>query len=329
MENKYTSWSNILPNGWTLDSIYMYIAAALVFTATIIVGRSLTEKNPTKIKIRELQERRAELKGDYLKTKRRKKSDNKDDNIEFMQMVVKKFNLLHENKIKEFSKLLVSAGYRNKNAVIKFAFMQGAMAIGCMLFSLLMVKVDTTHILKTLLKLCLPFVALYVGGSVPKILMTNKRNKRWMEIRKGLPDALDLMMICTEAGLTLSAALDRVCKEMGGAYPELADELSLTSIEIGFLPARRTALENLAERVGLPEVRALTSILIQTEKYGTPLSQALRVLSKEFRQQRMLAAETKAARLPALMTVPMILFILPTLFIVVISPAMIRVFSVH
>ncbi len=127
--------------------------------------------------------------------------------------------------------------------------------------------------------------------------------------------------------MTLSAALDRVSKELGVAYAELTDEIAITSIEIGFLPERRKALENLAERVNLPEVRALTSILIQTEKYGTPVSQALRVLSKEFRQQRMLAAEQKAARLPALMTVPMICFILPTLFVVVIAPALINVFN--
>ncbi len=324
MAGKYDSWSALLPQGVTLDLIYTYAAAALVFGATIIIGKSLTEKNGTKVKIKELMERRAELKGEYMNTKRRKKGE-KRDNIEFMHMVVKKFNLLHESKIREHTKLMVSCGYRNKNAVIKYAFSQGACGVLFLLTSLLFVKVDPDSLVNTMIKLCLPFAAIYIGMMLPRILVVNKRNKRWAEIRKGLPDALDLMMICTEAGLTLSAALDRVCKEMGLAYPELTDEISLTSVEIGFLPERKKALENLAERVNLPEVRALTSILIQTEKYGTPVSQALRVLAKEFRTQRMLVAETKAARLPALMTVPMILFILPTLFIVVISPALINV----
>ena len=324
MAGKFDSWSALLPQGVTLDLIYTYTAATLVFAATIIIGKSLTEKSGTKVKIKELMERRAELKGEYLSSKRRKKGEKKD-NIEFMQMVVKKFNLLHEGKIRDHTKLLISAGYRNKNVVIKYAFAQGVFGIGFMLVSLMFVQVDPGNIAKTLFKVCIPFAAIYIGMMMPRVLVVNQRNKRWSEIRKGLPDALDLMMICTEAGLTLSAALDRVCKEMGSAYPELTDELSLTSVEIGFLPERKKALENLAERVSLPEIRALTSILIQTEKYGTPVSQALRVLAKEFRTQRMLAAEQKAARLPALMTVPMILFILPTLFIVVISPAMINI----
>lgn len=324
MAESIQTWSQILPQGWTLETVYTYGAAGLVFIATIIVGKSLIHKNNTKVKIKELMERRAELKGEYINTKRkRRKNGEKSDNIEFMQMIVKKFNLLHESKIRDHTKLLVSAGYRNKNAVIKYAFSQGASGVIFLLLSLMFFKIDTTHIAKSLFHIALPFIAFYVGMMLPRILVINQRNKRWTEVRKGLPDALDLMMICTEAGLTLSAALDRVCKEMGNAYPELADELMLTSVEIGFLPERRKALENFAERVGLPEIRALTSILIQTEKYGTPVSQALRVLAKEFREQRMLAAEQKAARLPALMTMPMIMFILPTLFIVVISPAII------
>jgi tight adherence protein C len=152
----------------------------------------------------------------------------------------------------------------------------------------------------------------------------NARTKRYAVIQKGLPDGLDLMMICAEAGLSLSASLDRVSRELNLPYPELAEELGTTSIELGFLPDRKKALTNLAERVNMQEVRGIVSVLIQTEKYGTPISQALRVLSAEFRTQRMLRAEQKAARLPAIMTVPMIVFILPTLFVVIIAPAVIK-----
>ena len=137
-----------------------------------------------------------------------------------------------------------------------------------------------------------------------------------------MPDALDLLVICAEAGLTVDdAAFNRVAKELGKAYPELGDEFGLTAIELGFLNERRQAFENLATRVDLEAVRGVVTTMIQTEKYGTPLASALRVLSAEFRNERMMRAEEKAARLPAIMTVPLILFILPTLFIVILGPA--------
>jgi len=155
----------------------------------------------------------------------------------------------------------------------------------------------------------------------PDIWLKNKVTKRSHAVRKGLPDALDLLVICAEAGLTVDAAFGRVAKELGKAYPELGDEFGLTAIELGFLAERRQAFENLAMRVDLDAVRGVVTTMIQTEKYGTPLASALRVLSAEFRNERMMRAEEKAARLPAIMTVPLILFILPTLFIVILGPA--------
>ena len=154
--------------------------------------------------------------------------------------------------------------------------------------------------------------------------MRNAISKRWSKIRKGLPDALDLMVICAEAGLSLDATFTRVAREMRQAAPEVSDELDVTAIELGFLPRRRQALDNLGRRVDIPEMRSLTNALLQTEKYGTPLARALRVLAAEYRDQRLLRAEEKAARLPATMTVPMIIFILPTLFVVLIGPAVLR-----
>jgi tight adherence protein C len=155
----------------------------------------------------------------------------------------------------------------------------------------------------------------------PDIWLKNKITKRSHAVRKGLPDALDLLVICAEAGLTIDAAFSRVAKELGKAYPELGDEFGLTAIELGFLNERRQAFENLANRVDLEAVRGVVTTMIQTEKYGTPLASALRVLSAEFRNERMMRAEEKAARLPAIMTVPLILFILPTLFVVILGPA--------
>jgi tight adherence protein C len=158
------------------------------------------------------------------------------------------------------------------------------------------------------------FAAILIGSyKAPDLFVQNMITKRTDAIRKGLPDALDLLVICAEAGLTVDAAFNRVAKELGRAYPELGDEFALTAIELAFLTERRQAFENLAYRVALESVRGVVTTMIQTEKYGTPLASALRVLSAEFRNERMMRAEEKAARLPAIM--------LPTLFVVILGPA--------
>ena len=172
------------------------------------------------------------------------------------------------------------------------------------------------------LKRMFGFSAFLVGGyKGPDIFLQNLISKRTVAIRKGLPDALDLLVICAEAGLTVDAAFNRVARELGRAYAELGDEFALTAIELSFLTERRHAFENLAYRVDLESVRGVVTTMIQTERYGTPLASALRVLSAEFRNERMMRAEEKAARLPAIMTIPLILFILPVLFIVILGPA--------
>ena len=172
------------------------------------------------------------------------------------------------------------------------------------------------------LKRFMAFAGLVIAGyKAPEVFLKNKSKKRTDAIRKGLPDALDLLVICAEAGLTVDAAFNRVAKELGRAYPELGDEFALTAIELSFLTERRQAFENFAYRVDLDAVKGVVTTMIQTERYGTPLASALRVLSAEFRNERMMRAEEKAARLPAIMTVPLILFILPVLFIVILGPA--------
>ena len=163
--------------------------------------------------------------------------------------------------------------------------------------------------------------AVVAGAYAPEIYLRNAVKKRQHLLLKGLPDTLDLLVICAEAGLGLDAALIRVSRELGLSFPELADELHLTSVELSLLPDRRQALENLNKRTDMPGIRGVVNTLFQSEKYGTPLAQSLRVLAAEFRNDRMMKAEAKAARLPAIMTVPMILFILPPLFIVLIGPA--------
>ena len=162
------------------------------------------------------------------------------------------------------------------------------------------------------------------GAYLPEVLIANKVQKRRQALQKGLPDSLDLLVICAEAGLGLEAALTRVAGEMAGASPEVADEFGLAAVELGFLPDRKLALTNLDRRTDMPGIRAVVNTLMQTEKYGTPLAQSLRVLSAEFRNERMMRAEEKAAKLPATLTVPLVAFILPTLFVVLLGPAVMR-----
>jgi tight adherence protein C len=147
-------------------------------------------------------------------------------------------------------------------------------------------------------------------------------------IERQVPDALDLLVVCTEAGLSLDSSIQRIGKELAMTAPELAHELSVTSAELSLLPDRRAAITNLAKRTESPSLRVLTTALVQTERYGTPVAQALRILSAEMRDQRMLRAEAKAARLPAVMTIPLIVFILPTLFVVIIGPALLQIYDI-
>ena len=216
----------------------------------------------------------------------------------------------------------MQAGVRSKDLafVVIFARLVLPIVLGCFILWLVY-WVDYFPAWGSFKKYALVAGTVLLAYKAPDIWLKNKIQKRTHAIRKGLPDALDLLVICAEAGLTVDAAFSRVSRELGKAYPELGDEFALTSIELGFLTDRRLAFENLAKRIDLDSVRGVVTTMIQTEKYGTPLASALRVLSAEFRNERMMRAEEKAARLPAIMTVPLILFILPVLFIVILGPA--------
>jgi tight adherence protein C len=161
------------------------------------------------------------------------------------------------------------------------------------------------------------------------LLLKNKTIKRQGSIRKAWPDALDLMLLCVEAGMSVEHAFKRVSKEIGLQSPELAEELTLTTAELSFLEDRTRAYDNLGKRTGLDNVKSVMTALIQADRYGTSVGSSLRVMAEEGREARMMEAEKKAAALPPKLTVPLILFILPVLFIVIISPAIIRVFSTN
>ena len=164
-------------------------------------------------------------------------------------------------------------------------------------------------------------VVLVLGYRLPDLWLDNRVAKRTAVLRRGLPDSLDLLVICAEAGLTIDAAFGRIARELELAYPELSSEFALTAVELSFLSERRTAFENLAYRINLNSMKGVVTTMIQTERYGTPLASALRILAADFRNERMMRAEETAARLPAIMTLPLVMFILPVLIVVIMGPA--------
>ena len=220
---------------------------------------------------------------------------------------------------------LARAGWRSKDAVVVYLFFRLLLPAAGAGFSAVLFYGMEAFQLSPMLRI-LAVVGGGIGGYfAPGIYIKNAIDKRLAAIRKALPDALDLMVICTEAGLSMDATFKRVAGEIAASSKTMAEELKLVSSELSFLVDREQALNNLRNRVPLPQVQALCSTLAQTEKFGTPLAQALRVLAAELRDERMLKAEEKAARLPAIMTIPLIIFILPALFVVVMGPAIISI----
>ncbi|MBU0556111.1 MAG: type II secretion system F family protein [Alphaproteobacteria bacterium] len=310
--------------GMTAADIGTLLAAMATFAVLVAIYAASTVRNPMGRRIRALNDRREQLKAGIVvsSTKRRTKIIHQSDTTDRMRSFLSSFKLLQDDQIKDAQKKLAQAGIRSKEyafAVI-FARLVLPIVVGGTA-ALLIYGVDFWPEWGPLKKFGAFAGALLLSYKAPDLYVGNMITKRSDAIRKGIPDALDLLVICAEAGLTVDAAFARVARELGSAYPELGEEFQLTSIELSFLTERRMAFENLAERVNVEALKGVVTTMIQTEKYGTPLASALRILSAEFRHERMMRAEEKAARLPAIMTIPLILFILPTLFIVILGPA--------
>ncbi|MEM6585359.1 MAG: type II secretion system F family protein [Pseudomonadota bacterium] len=301
------------------------IMAGFAALATMFaIYTALTIKDPMAKRVKALNERREELKAGIVTSGAKKRASlvRKSDTTDAVKDSLGKLNVLQQSQVEEVQQKLAHAGYRNKELAV---IIIGLRAIGPIVLGLLgflvVYVIDYFPDWGPMTRLGAVSAMLFLGYKGPELYLSNKASKRTLEIQKGLPDALDLLVICAEAGLTVDAAFNRVAKELGRAYPELGDEFALTAIELSFLAERKLAFDNLAYRVDLEAVKGVVTTMVQTERYGTPLASALRVLSAEFRNERMMRAEEKAARLPAIMTVPLILFILPVLFIVILGPA--------
>ncbi len=247
----------------------------------------------------------------------------------YMKTVVESFNLSKWVGQEEAHAMLMQAGYRGQAPYVTYLFFRMIMPIAMMAASLFYVFVVVHLEQPTLIKIGISIGAAYFGMLSPNLFLKNRIQRRQLSIKRAFPDALDLLLICIESGMSVEASFQKVSEEIGSQSIELAEELTLTTAELSYLPDRRQAYDNLARRVGLEGVKAVCLALQQSERYGTPLGTTMRVLSQENRDMRMSEAEKKAAGLPPKLTVPMILFFLPVLFIVILGPAAIKVMAIQ
>jgi tight adherence protein C len=239
--------------------------------------------------------------------------------------VVDKLNLTSWLGTERAKLQLAMAGYRGGGAEYTFLFFRLVTPIALFLISLLYMFVILQWDRPALMKFGVAIGAMYVGIKAPELFLSNTISKRKKSMERAYPNTLDLLLICVESGMSIEHAFRKVSMEVGTESIAMAEEMTLLAAEMSFLPDRRTAFENLGIRTGLESIRALVTVLVQAERYGTPLGVALRVLAQESRDARMTAAEKKAASLPPALTVPMILFFLPGLFAAILTPAIIQI----
>ena len=298
--------------------------AVAAFVAFWAIWTALTWKPPIEARLHGLRTRRMKTRSEQGAPA---KPSTKATSIGLMRNLADRLNLLRGKKADQTTRKLRLAGFLSRDATVVFVFVK--LALPLTLGFLMIFLTSVTGIIQVADDLVLPVCigAVLAGFVLPEAYVKNVATKRREVLNYLLPEGLDLLTICVEAGLSIDAAFRRVSREMQTAMPELASEFEITAIELTYLPDRQQALENMTERSDSPAVAALVNALRQTEKYGTPLAGSLRILSQEFRQTRASKAEEKGARMPALMTVPLMVFILPTLITVLIAPAIMSAFS--
>ncbi len=307
-------------------NLFAVIAAVLVFATIWTISAPALNKDNTSKRLKQVSERRDELR------RKAREAIEKDSGRSALRgeakqtlsrRVVEALNLQKLLEDPNLKNKMTQAGLRGQGPVFAFYFFRFAMPFILFGLSFLYLTFINDFGLQGMQALAVMMVLAVLGYYAPGIYLSNMASKRRDSIMQAFPDSLDLLLICVEAGMSIEAAFQKVAAEIGSSSIELAEELSLTTAELAFLQDRRMAYENLATRTNHPGVKSVATALVQAERYGTPLGQALRVMAKENREMRMSAAEKKAAALPAKLTVPMILFFLPVLFLVIIGPAVI------
>lgn len=242
----------------------------------------------------------------------------------FMQQIVDQLDLRSRFDSEEVRDQLKMAGLRGQAPLVTYMFFRAAVPVLVTIVALFYLFVMTKYPYPPIIKFLIAIGAGFIGYYLPSVFLSNMIQKRQQSIKQAFPDSLDMLLICVQSGMSVESAFGKVSKEAADSSIELAEEFSLTTAELSYLQDRRMAFENLGKRTGIPGVKAVATSLIQAERYGTPVSQALRVMAKENRDIRMAEAEKKAAALPPKLTVPMIVFFLPVLFIVIMGPAIIQ-----
>jgi tight adherence protein C len=307
-----------------MEEIIVAATALATFLVLFFVWRSLLEPKPESSRLKDLKARREALREGLLASSGTNRAEVKQTSIGAMRKLVERLDLLRGDVARETADKLARAGLRTKDALVAFVFFKIALPFLCGAIGLITINIFAPDDLAYINRVLMALLAAAGAFFLPDLVIMQMAKKRQKDLQRGLPDALDLLVVCAQAGLSLDSAIGRVAREIGFSSPAIGEEFSLTALELGFLPERRQALENLKSRTGLKDIQAVVSTLVQSEKYGTPLAYALKVLSAEFRRERLMRAEEKAAQLPAIMTLPLALFILPVLFMVVIGPAIIR-----
>ena len=308
------------------QNIVVFFAVIATFLCVGAAMMPLLQKNQLSSRLKVVAKRREELQQQArARTQEsKKKSVVSKSQVGLMKKAVEAVNLENLIASRELRLRLAGAGHRGPAAPVIFTFVRLVLPIGLTILAGTVLFGSRTYELEPIVKMLIVGACLPIGFFLPAIIVKSQLQARQKAFVSSFPDALDLLVICVEAGLSLEGAFQRVTEEMIDAAPVLAEEFGLTTAELAFLPERRTPLENFADRTGLDTVKGLTTSLIQSEKYGTPLGTALRVISKENRADRVARAEQKAAALSAKLTVPMIAFFLPVIFIVVLGPAVIQ-----
>ena len=308
------------------ENLITLAVAAVVFVTILTIALPMMSKGDLDKRMKSVAARRDELK----RRSRQAMARDKDGQLRHVdegifKKVVERLNLktlLEDPKVVD---KLAQAGFRGPKPVTTFYFFRFAMPFVMAVLAGGYIYLINDFGLSATMKLVVVVGAFVIGFYGPNVYVQNLAQKRRTKIMLAFPDALDLLLICVEAGMSIEAAIAKVSQEVGGSSIELAEELSLLVAELSYLPERRQAYEGLAKRTNHPGVKSVATAMIQAEKYGTPLGTALRVMAKENRDMRMSAAEKKAAALPAQLTVPMILFFLPVLFVAILGPAIIKV----
>ncbi len=310
------------------DNVLTAFVAVVVFATVVTLATPVFSNSNLEGRLKSVANRREELRRRSREALANKSSTggtlrHSDEGL--YKKVVERLQL---SKLLEDPKVvdkLAQAGFRGPRPVSTFYFFRFVMPFAFFISVAIYLFLVNDFGLAPMQRFAACVAGLTLGYYAPNVYISNIATKRRESIVAAFPDALDLLLICVEAGMSIEAAIQKVSQEVGSSSIELAEELSLLTAELSYLPERRMAYEGLGKRTNHPGIRSVVTAMIQAERYGTPLGSVLRVMAKENRDLRLAAAEKKAAALPAKLTVPMILFFLPVLFVVILGPAIMKI----